>query len=99
MKLYKRRIEVLKASPFTTIPYFPSPDTKTLAPTNIALLKFGAGALSEDLVSTYTLRTRSHRYPCDGELCGTLADLPSIGRADGLTSCGTCTGRWRGGCC
>ncbi len=99
MKLYKRRSEVRKRSSSTKIIFFPSPDTKTLAPTNMAFLELGVGALSEDLVSTYTLRTRSHRYPRDGELCGTLADLPSIGRADGLTSCGTCTGRWRGGCC
>lgn len=79
----------LTANPYSRIvPTNQSPDTKSLASTNITLLKLGARALRKDLVTTHTLCSCGHRYPGDSKLCGALADLPSIGRANRLSGGG-----------
>ena len=60
------------------LPIIPSPVAKLPPSANVAPLELGIGALREDLVTTNALRASSHRYPSDGKLRGTRADLGAI---------------------
>ena len=86
MKIYKGSGSLDQRPRSANIPTISSPVAKGGGSTNVAFLKFGARALRKHLESTNTLRTRSHRYPRDGQTRGTHADLSSVRGADGLTS-------------
>ena len=87
MKIYKGSGSLEQRPRSANIPTIPLPVAKGVGSTNVPFLKLGARALRKHLKSTNTLRTRSHRYPRDGQTRGTHADLGSVRRANGLTSC------------
>ena len=62
-----------------------SPSANRLATADIAALELRARALRKDLVTTHALCARGNRDPGDGKLLGAHADLPAVGRANGLT--------------
>ena len=86
MTSYQKRESISRNLVLATRICHQSPNTKSLASADIALLEFRARALGKDLVSTHALRARGNRDPGDSQLLGAHADLLSIGRANGLTS-------------